>query len=158
MPLNDIRTKAKRRQFDCPRCGAEKEDVVHAFVWCSKVQALWVYVRELIGRITPNQFTPVLDAAYIVDSVFPSWPRRKCFAFLQILAVARMVVWTTRLAEYYEGTHITDQDLIRYFKHQLKVKIRCDQDRLPRRVFYDRWTVLASLVVWEGSRSRIHLP
>ena len=159
VPLNDVMVKWKRTRHDCPRgCGTEKEDVFHAFVHCPKVQPLWNYVRELIGRITPDQYTPVLDAAYIVDSVFPSWPRKKCFAFLQILAVARMVVWTTRLGERFERTRITDQDLIRYFKHQLKIKIQCDRDRLPRRVFYDRWTDLVSLVVWQGSRSWIRLP
>lgn len=50
--------------------------------------------------------------------------------FLAILAVARLVIWTTRLDVIHRVGSVSDWDLVAYFKLMLEVKIRCDWKRL----------------------------
>ena len=52
--------------------------------------------------------------------------------FLAILAVARMVIWETCKKGLYDGANFSHHDLILFFRHQLRVKIRCDRKRLDR--------------------------
>ena len=52
--------------------------------------------------------------------------------FLAILAVARMMIWETRNKGLYEGANFSHRDLILFFRHQLRVKIRYDRKRLDR--------------------------
>ena len=42
-------------------------------------------------------------------------------------------------------------NLICYFKHQLRVKVRCDRKRLNRITFDKRWVKVASLDVRKGA-------
>ena len=55
--------------------------------------------------------------------------------FLAILAVARMVIWTRRNKGLYDDANFSHRDLVFYFQHQLRVKIRCDIKRLDRITF-----------------------
>ena len=112
---------------DSPRCLACPEIMVHALFWCVKVRPLWTYVNEMIARIAPQDYIE-LDVGYVIDGVLPPWPRRERMMFCLILAMARQVIWTTRLKEFYDGEPLTDHNLIQFFKQQLKVKIRCDHD------------------------------
>ena len=67
--------------------------------------------------------------------------------FLIILAVARMMIWMTRKKVLYDGSNYSHRDLILFFRHQLKVKIRCDRKRLDRITFDRRWVHAVSMVV-----------
>ena len=71
--------------------------------------------------------------------------------FLVILAVARMVIWQTQNKGLYKGADFSYHDLILFFRHQLRVKIRCDRRRLDRITFSKRWVHTASLVVCKGA-------
>ena len=93
----------------------------------------------------------LLDGGYIVDNVLPSFSGEKFVVFLAILAVARMVTWTTRKKGLYIDANFSHRDLVLYFKHQLRVKIRCDRKRLDRITFDKRWMNAASLVVRKGT-------
>ena len=59
--------------------------------------------------------------------------------FLAILAVARMVIWTTRNKGLYDDANFSHRDLVLFFRHQIRVKIRCDRKRLDRITFSKRW-------------------
>ena len=158
--LNDKSCMAWQRMFpNCTRCRTgEEETVVHAFYKCPKVRALWDYVNEVIARIVPDQLFQ-LDTSYVIDNLAPPWSlRRNRLLFALILAVARMVVWTSRMEECFDDQTVSAQDLVRYFKHQLRVKIRCDWNRLPISVFRERWTNDVSLVLWQGDSWYVRLP
>ena len=71
--------------------------------------------------------------------------------FLAILAVARMVIWMTRKKGLYDGVKFSHHDLISFFRHQLRVKIRCDRKHLDRITFNRRWVHAASLVIQKGA-------
>ena len=92
----------------------------------------------------------LLDVGYVVDNVLPPFQGEKCVVFLAILAVARMVIWTTRNKGLYDDASFSHRDLVLYFRHQLRVKIRCDRKRLDRITFAKRWVNAASLVVRKG--------
>ena len=92
-----------------------------------------------------------LDVGYVVDNVSPPFQGEKRVVFLVILAVARMVIWQTRNKGLYEGANFSYRDLILFFRHQLRVKIRCDRKCLDRITFSKRWVHAASLVVCKGA-------
>ena len=52
------------------------------------------------------------------------------WVFLAILAVARMLIWTTQKKGLYDSANFSHRDLIWFFRHQLRVKIRCDRKHL----------------------------
>ena len=88
----------------------------------------------------------LLDVGYVIDNIVPWYKGEKHVVFLVILAVAQMVIWVTRNKGLYEGANFSHQDLILYFRHQLRVKIRCDRKCLNRITFDKRWMYAASLV------------
>ena len=49
-----------------------------------------------------------------------------------------------------DDANFSHRDLVLYFRHQLRVKIRCDRKRLDRITFNRRWVNAASLVVRKG--------
>ncbi len=61
-----------------------------------------------------------------------------------------MVIWTTRKKGLYDDANFSHCDLILFFRHQLKVKIRCDRKRLDRITFNGRWVNAASVVIRKG--------
>ncbi len=69
-----------------------------------------------------------------------------------------MVIWQTRNKGLYEGANISHQDLILFFRHQLRVKIRYDRKRLDYITFDERWVNAASLVVRKGAMLESSFP
>ena len=108
------------------------------------------YRLALFPRNEPKQLV-LLDVGYVVDNVLPPFQGEKRVVFLAIHAVARMVIWTTRKKGLYDDTNFSHRDLILYFRHQLRVKIRCDRKRLDRIKFNRRWVNAVSLVVRKGA-------
>ena len=92
-----------------------------------------------------------LDVGYVLDNVDPPFQGEKRVVFLVIIAVARMVIWETRNKGLYEGSNSSYRDLILFFRHQIRVKIRCDRRRLDLTTFSKRWVYAASLVVCKGA-------
>ena len=132
---------------DCPRCSSGLEETAeHVFYYTERVCPFWDHVGEWMARIEPKQLV-LLAVDYIVDNVLPPFHGEKRMVFLAILAVARMVVWTTRNKGLYDDAHFSHRDLVLYFRHQLRVKIRCNRKRLDRITFSKRWVKAASLVV-----------
>ena len=100
----------------------------------------------------------LLDVGYVVDNVLPPFQGEKRVVFLAILAVARMVVWTTRNKGFYDDANFSHRDLVLFFRHLLRVKIRCDRKRLDRIKFSKRWVNAASLVVRKGAMLESSFP
>ena len=93
----------------------------------------------------------LLDVGYVVDNILPQFQGEKRVMFLAILNVARMVIWTTRKKGLYDDANFSHRDLVLYFSHQFRIKIRCDSKRLDRITFDKRWVNAASLVVRKGA-------
>ena len=143
---------------DCPRCGNGLEETAeHAFYYCERVRLFWDHVGEWMARIEPKQLV-LLDVGYVVDNVLPPFQGEKRVVFLTILAVARMVIWITRKKGLYDDANFSHRDLVLYFRHQLRVKIRCDRKRLDRITFNRRWMNAASLVVRKGATLESSFP
>ena len=137
---------------DCPRCGSSREETaLHAFYYCERVRPFWSHVEEWTARISPRELV-LLDVGYVLGNVDPPFQGEKRVVFLVILAVARMVIWQTQNKGLYEGANFSYRDLILFFKHLLRVKIRCDRRRLDRITFSKRWVHAASLVECKGQR------
>ena len=148
LPLVDWAFKSGLADMpDCFCCGSSLEETaLHAFYYCERVRPFWSHDGEWTARINPKDLV-LLDVGYVVDNVDPPYGGEKCVVFLTILAVARMVIWTTRKKGLYDGTNISHRDLILFFRHSLRVKIRCDRKRLDCITFDKRWVHAASLVV-----------
>ena len=99
-----------------------------------------------------------LDVGYVIDNVVSPYKGEKRVVFLAILAVARMVIWVTRNKGLYEGANFSHRDLILYFRHQLRVKIRCDRKRLDCITFDKRWVYAVSLIVRKGATLESSFP
>ena len=96
LPLLGLNYKAGLADMsDCPRCSSGLEETAeHAFYYCERVRSFWDHVGEWTARIEPKQLV-LLDVGYVVDNVLPPFQGEKCVVFLAILAVARMVIWTS---------------------------------------------------------------
>ena len=131
LPLLGLNYKAGLADMpDCPRCSSGLEETAeHAFYYCERVRPFWDHVGEWTARIEPKQLV-LLDVGYVVDNVLPPFQGEKRVVFLAILAVARMVIWITRKKGLYDDANFSHRDLVLYFPHQLRVKIRCDRKRL----------------------------
>ena len=53
--------------------------------------------------------------------------------------------------ELYDDANFSHCDLVLYFRHQLRVKIRCDRKLVDRIKFNRRWVNVASMVVRKGA-------
>ena len=143
---------------DCARRGSGLEETAeHAFYNCERVRPFWDHVEEWTARIEPKQIV-LLVISYVVDNVLPPFQGEKRVVFLAILALARMVIWTTRKKGLYDDPNFSHRDLVLYFKHQLRVKIRCDKKHLDRITFDTRWVNAASLVVRKGTMLESSFP
>ena len=132
---------------DCARCGTSLEDTAeHACYYYERVRPFWNHVGEWTACIEPKLIV-LLDVGYVVDNVLPQFLGEKRVVFLAILAVTRMVIWTTRKKGLYDDANLSHRDLVLYFRRQLRVKIRCDRKRLDHITFDKRWVNAASLVV-----------
>ena len=159
LPLANVLYKADSAAMPfCTRCDSGLDETAkHAFFYCSKVHPLWKYVNEVTSRIAPDMLIP-LDVSYVVDNVSPPFSGEKRKVFFAELAVARMVIWTTRLRGLYGKQSFSCHDLIVYFRHQLRVKIRSDKQRLDSITFRKRWVHAASLCVRTGAGLETLLP
>ena len=101
----------------------------------------------------------MLDVGYVADNVDPPWKGEKQLPFLETLALAWMVIGETRKKGLYDGAKFSFCDLILFFKHQLKVKIRSERKCLGHITFDKRWVHAARLVVRKGATlSHLSLP
>ena len=66
----------------------------------------------------------LLDVGFVVDNVLPPFQGEKRMVFLAILAVARMVIWTTRYKGLYDDANFSHRDLVLYFQHQGQNQMR----------------------------------
>ena len=136
---------------DGPHCGSGLEETaLRDFYYCERIRPFWSHVEEWTVRISPRELMP-LDVGYVVDNVNPPFQGEKRVVFLVILAVARMVIWQTRNKGLYESANFSYRDQILFFRHRLRVKIRCDRRRLDRITFSKRWVHAANLVVCKGA-------
>ena len=87
----------------------------------------------------------LLDIGYVVDNILPQFQGEKCVMLLVILAVTGIGIWTTQKKGWYDNAKFSHCDLILYFKHQLRVIIRCDRKCLACITFDRRWVHTASL-------------
>ena len=143
---------------DCPRCGSGLEETaLNAFYYSERVRPFWSHVGEWTVRISPKQIV-LLGVGYVVDYIDPPYQGEKRVVFLPILAVAKMVIWETQNKGLYDGANFSHRDLILFFRHRLRVKIRCDRKRLDRITFDQRWVYAASLVVQKGATSESSFP
>ena len=85
----------------------------------SESAPFWDHVGEWTARIEPKKLV-LLDVGYVVDNVLPPFHGEKRVVFLAILAVARMVIWTTRNKGLYDDASFSHRDLVLYFRHQLR--------------------------------------
>ena len=111
--------------------------------YCERVHPSWNHVK-------PKQLI-LLNVSYIVDKVLCQFQGEKHVVFLVILAVARRVVWMTQKKGFYDGANFSHRDLILFFRHQLRVKIRCDRKHLDRITLDGRWVHAVSLVMQKGA-------
>ena len=142
---------------DCPRCSSVLEETaLHAFYYCERVWPFWSHVEEWTARISPRQLV-LLDVGYVIDNVVPLYKGEKHAVFLMILAEVRMVICMIRNKGLYEGANFS-WDLISYFRHQLRVKIRCNRKCLDHITIDKRWVYAASLVIWKGATLESSFP
>ena len=129
---------------------------MHAY-YCERVCPFWDHVGEWTARIEPKQLV-LFDVGYVVDNVLPPFQGEKRVVFLAILAVARMVIWSTRNKGLYDDANFSHRDLVLYFRHLRRVKIRCNRKRLDRITFSKRWVNAGSLVIRKGGNVGVILP
>ena len=90
---------------DCARCGSGLEETAdYAFYYGKWVRSFWDHVGEWTARIEPKQLM-LLDVGYIVDNILPPFLGEKRVVFLAILAVAKMMIWTTELYDDANFSH-----------------------------------------------------
>ena len=136
---------------NCAHCSSGLEEMAeHAFYYCERVCPFWDHVGKWMAHIEPKQLV-LLDVGYVIDNVLPLFQGEKHVVFLAILAVARMVIWMTRNKGLYDDANFSHRDLVLYFRHQLRVKIRCNRKRLDRIRFSKRWVNAVGLVVRKGA-------
>ena len=75
-----------------------------------------------------------------------------------ILAVVRMVIWTTGKKGLYDSANFSQRNLVLFFMHQLRIKITCERKRLGHITFNKRWVHAASLVVRKGATLESSFP
>ena len=92
---------------DCACCDSGIEKTAEHVFYCRWIRMLWDYV----ACIDPKQLVQ-LNVSYIVDNIDTLWVSVKQRVFLMILAIARMVIWQTRLKELYDGASFSDYDLM----------------------------------------------
>ena len=100
----------------------------------------------------------LVNDGYVVDNVLPPFQAEKRVVFLAILAIARMVIWTTRKKVQYDDANFSHRDLLLFFRHLLRVKIRCDRKRLDRITFDKRRVNSVNLVVRKGATFESSFP
>ncbi|MCP3653585.1 MAG: zinc-binding domain-containing protein [Herbaspirillum sp.] len=131
----------------CPRCAQGDETVLHALVQCPCIESLWVCVEGLLSRMGQIRLT----AGSIIRIEPPtSLGTEGRLVFLCLVAMAKEVVWWSRLKGLRTDTFLSGQTLIDFFRFHLRRKLRVEREVLPSGVFYDRWVRVARLTRLNG--------
>ena len=142
-------SKAGRADMpDCPHCSSGLEEAA---------QHTFYYFWEHVTHIEPKQLM-LFNIGCIVDKVLPPLQGEKSVVFLTILAVARMAIWMTWKMGLYDDANFSYCDLILFFRHQFKVKIRCNIKHLDHIKFDKRWVNAVSLFVRKGAMLKSSFP
>lgn len=72
--------------------------------------------------------------------------------YLTLLVVARTVIWNGSQLMVLHGYMLSHHDRIVFFKYELRVKIRCEKQRLTKEDFCDRWIKEISLIRVKGAK------
>ena len=94
----------------------------------------------------------LLDVGYVVDNVLSRFQGEKRVVFL-----ARMVIWSTRKKVLYDDAHFSHCDLVLYFRHELRGKIRCD-GKLLDRITFDKGGLMQRAWSYGGGNVGVILP
>ena len=113
LPLVGLNYKAGLPDMsDCPLCASGLEETAeYAFHYCEWVRPFWDHVGEWTARIEPKQLA-LLDVGYVVDNILLPFQGEKRVVFLVILAVARMVIWSTWNKGLYDDANFSHRDLV----------------------------------------------
>ena len=84
------------------------------------------------GRPASNPNSSYCTMLVTSWTMFQGFKVRSVWCFFVIQAAARMKIWTTRKKGLYDDANFSHRDLILYFRHQLRVKIRRNRKRLDR--------------------------
>lgn len=100
------------------------------------MRSFWKHVGELTSRIDSEHVS--IDLTHACDNVLPSYSGVKWVVFLTLLAVAMMVVCTTRMKGILQYERYYHHGLVGFFGHRLKIKIRTDIKYLLSADFNER--------------------
>ena len=96
LPLLGLNYKVGQADMpDCPWCGSGLEGTAECTYYCEQVWPFWNHVWEWMACVKPKQLM-LLNIGYVIDNVLPPYQGEKHIVSLVILAVARMVIWTTQ--------------------------------------------------------------
>ncbi len=138
----------------CPRCAQGDETVLHALVQCPDIANLWSYVEQLLSRMEQTR----LSAESIVRiAPPPSFGREGQAVFLCLVAMAKEVVWWTRLKGLKTDTFLSGHALTDFFKFHLERKVRVEREVLSSSKFNERWVRVASMARVNGTTLSMHL-
>jgi hypothetical protein len=138
----------------CPRCAQSDETVLHALVQCPSIADLWSFVEQLLSRVGWIR----LSAESIVKiAPPPSFGREGQAIFLCLVAMAKEVVWWTRLKGLKTDTFLFGQALIDFFKFHLKRKLRVEREVLIPSEFVARWVRVAKMARVNGPTLSVRL-
>ena len=111
-----------------------------AFLLLLRASSSVLESRQRVDGLHRTQELVLLDSGYMVDNVLPQFQGENRLAFLTILAIARIVIRTTRKKRLYDGSNSSHRDLILFF------------------TFDRRWMHTASLVVRKGAMLESSFP
>lgn len=114
------------------------------------LQPLYRLIEGYMVHVLDGKFF-VLEASSVCSNVVPSMSRDQHYVLLCLLGIMRMVVWTTRQKEFHAGEKFSSLQLVSFFRHQLKVKIRAERARLSSWNFGKRWVKISRLVRVRGA-------
>ena len=132
-PLTDWAFKAELTDIpNCPCCSRKlKETAEHVFYHCVRVHWFW--------DNSASQTVSASQRWLRRDNLDPPWTGVKRWVFFAILAIARMVIWTTRQKGLYD-------------------EISCDRKCLDRTTFDEKWVKGTSLVIRKGAMLESSFP
>ena len=87
----------------------------------------------------------VLKASSVSSNVVTLLNKPEHYVFLCLLGILRVVIWTARPKEFYEGKSFSSQTLVAYYKHLIKVKIRSKRERLLSLGLSERWITVVCM-------------
>ena len=152
LPLFGLNYKACRADMPgCPRWGSRLEETAEHVIYYSERVLCFGIMSESGRPAEKPKWLVLLDVGYVVGNVLPHFQDEKHVVFLAIQSIARMVIWPTWIKGLYDDANFSHRNLILFFRHQRKVKIRCDRKRLDRITFDWRCVDAANLVVRKGA-------